>query len=98
MPKWNARKKKAPKRVLALPDFEHAKTAVLNSLTSGRRPRGGGARQHRKAGAARSATNLRPPLPPGGRRTRPDPVPARPRVHPDDRALPGMQAETPGLP
>ena len=27
-------KKKAPKRVLALPDLEHAKTAVLNSLTS----------------------------------------------------------------
>jgi integrase len=34
MPKSNARKKKAPKRVLALPDLEHAKTAVLNSLTS----------------------------------------------------------------
>ena len=29
-----SRKKKAPKRVLALPDLEHAKTAVLNSLTS----------------------------------------------------------------
>jgi hypothetical protein len=29
-----SRKKRAPKRVLALPDFEHAKTAVLNSLTS----------------------------------------------------------------
>jgi len=29
-----SRKKKAPKRVLALPDFEHAKLAVLNSLTS----------------------------------------------------------------
>src|SRR5437667_11586319 len=27
-------RKKAPKRVLALPDLEHAKTAVLNSLTS----------------------------------------------------------------
>jgi integrase len=27
-------KKKTPKRVLALPDLEHAKTAVLNSLTS----------------------------------------------------------------
>ena len=26
--------KKAPKRVLALPDLEHAKTSVLNSLTS----------------------------------------------------------------
>ena len=34
MPKSNTRKKKAPKRVLALPDLEHAKTAVLNSLTS----------------------------------------------------------------
>jgi hypothetical protein len=27
-------RKKSPKRVLALPDLEHAKTAVLNSLTS----------------------------------------------------------------
>jgi site-specific recombinase XerD len=34
MPKSKSRKKKAPKRVLALPDIEHAKTAVLNSLTS----------------------------------------------------------------
>jgi integrase len=29
-----ARKKKTPKRVLALPDLEHAKSAVLSSLTS----------------------------------------------------------------
>ena len=34
MPKSNSRKKKQPKRVLALPDLEHAKMAVLNSLTS----------------------------------------------------------------
>jgi integrase len=34
MPKSRSRKKKAPKRVLALPDLEHAKAAVLNSLTS----------------------------------------------------------------
>src|SRR5436853_674746 len=34
MPKPKSRKKKPPKRVLALPDHEHAKTAVLNSLTS----------------------------------------------------------------
>ena len=34
MPKSTSRKKKAPKRVLALPDPEQAKTAVLNSLTS----------------------------------------------------------------
>lgn len=34
MPKSNTRKKKPPKRVLALPDLEDAKTAVLNSLTS----------------------------------------------------------------
>jgi hypothetical protein len=34
MAKPKTRKKRAPKRVLALPDFEHAKTAVLNSLTS----------------------------------------------------------------
>ena len=62
----------------------------------GRRPRGGGSCRHRHAGAARSATNLRPSVPPGGRRTRPDSVPARPRVHPDDGALPRMQAEAPG--
>ena len=30
----NSRKKRSPKRVLALPDLEHAKTAVLNSLSS----------------------------------------------------------------
>ena len=34
MAKPKSHKKKAPKRVLALPDLEHAKTAVLNSLTS----------------------------------------------------------------
>ena len=34
MPKSKARKKKTPKRVLALPDLEHAKSAVVNSLTS----------------------------------------------------------------
>lgn len=31
MPKAKSRKKKRPKRVLALPDLEHVKTAVLNS-------------------------------------------------------------------
>src|SRR5262245_12754419 len=34
MPTSKSRKKHPPKRVLALPDLEHAKTAVLNSLTS----------------------------------------------------------------
>src|ERR1700758_2905371 len=35
MPKpTTSRKKRSPKRVLALPDLEHAKTAVLSSLTS----------------------------------------------------------------
>ena len=34
MPKTNSRQKKPPKRVLALPDLEHAKAAVLTSLTS----------------------------------------------------------------
>ena len=34
MPKSKSREKKPPKRLLALPDLEHAKTAVLNSLTS----------------------------------------------------------------
>ena len=33
MPKTKSRKKKSPKRVLALP-LEHAKAAVLTSLTS----------------------------------------------------------------
>src|SRR6266545_312598 len=34
MPKSKSRKKNTLKRILALPDLEHAKTAVLNSLTS----------------------------------------------------------------
>jgi len=34
MLKSKSRKKRPPKRVVALPDLEHAKTAVLNSLTS----------------------------------------------------------------
>jgi hypothetical protein len=34
MLKSKSRKKRVPKRVLGLPDLEHAKTAVLNSLTS----------------------------------------------------------------
>jgi len=31
--KSKSHKKNSPNRVLTLPDFEHAKTAVLNSLT-----------------------------------------------------------------
>ena len=38
MPKSQSRKKKSPKRVLALPDLEQAKMAVLNSLTIRQRP------------------------------------------------------------
>ena len=34
MPQSKSRRKKSPKRILALPDLEHAKAAVLNSLTS----------------------------------------------------------------
>src|SRR6266705_3403216 len=34
MPKSHAREKKAPKRALALPDLEQAKSAVVNSLSS----------------------------------------------------------------
>jgi hypothetical protein len=34
MPHSKPGRKKSPKRILALPDLEHAKTAVLNSLTS----------------------------------------------------------------
>jgi len=33
------KKKRSPKRVLALPDLEQAKTAVLNTLTSKSRQR-----------------------------------------------------------
>ena len=35
MSESKSRKKKPPKRAMALPDLEHAKTAVLNSLASG---------------------------------------------------------------
>ena len=82
MPKPKCHKKKSPKRVLALPDLERAKTAVLNSLTSSNgqrvgdgmspkvlwdvRPSGASSRRHRQAGAARSSTNLRQSVPPGG--------------------------------
>jgi integrase len=34
MPHSKKHRKKSPRRILALPDLEHAKTAVLNSLTS----------------------------------------------------------------
>ena len=34
MPKSKSRKKKTPKRILALPDLEQTKAAVLDSLTS----------------------------------------------------------------
>jgi hypothetical protein len=34
MPKSKSRRKKTPKRIVALPDLEQTKTAVLNSLTS----------------------------------------------------------------
>jgi hypothetical protein len=34
MPKLKSRRKKTPKRIVALPDLEQTKTAVLNSLTS----------------------------------------------------------------
>ena len=34
MPKPKSRREKTPKRVLALPDLDQTKTAVLNSLTS----------------------------------------------------------------
>ena len=59
-------------------------------------PRRGGSCRNRQAGPARSAAHLRAPLPPDRRRTRSDPVLARPRLHPNDRALPRMQAEAPG--
>ena len=49
-----------------------------------------------KAGSARSAANLCSPMPPGRRRTRLDPIPAWPRLNPDNGALPWMQAEAPG--
>jgi hypothetical protein len=34
MPHSKTRRKKSPKRILALPDLDHAKAAVLNSLSS----------------------------------------------------------------
>jgi hypothetical protein len=33
MPQSKSRRTKSPKRILALPDLEHAKAAVLNSLS-----------------------------------------------------------------
>jgi len=39
MSRSKSRKNKQPKLVLALPDLEQAKTAVLNSLTSASGPR-----------------------------------------------------------
>ena len=53
-------------------------------------------RRHREAGPARPAAHMRPSLPSRGRRTRSDPVPSRPRLDPDNGALPRMQAEAPG--
>ena len=57
MPKSKSRTKKTPKRVPALPDLEHAKTAVLNSLTSasGQRTYDHAIRRVSSAGTARSA-------------------------------------------
>ena len=51
MVKPKSRKKRAAKRVLALPDLEHAKTAVLNSLTSssGQRTYDHAIREHQSA-------------------------------------------------
>ena len=50
MPQSKRRRKKSPKRVLALPDLEHANTAVLNSLTSasGQRTYDHAIREHRR--------------------------------------------------
>ena len=39
MPHSKTRRKKSPQRFLALPDLEHAKTAVLNNFTSASRQR-----------------------------------------------------------
>src|SRR4051812_42407132 len=142
--KPKSRAKKPPKRVLALPDLEQAKAAVLNSLTSasGQRtydhaitefvawycsePRlafnrtvvlryrihleqrhyapamiwdvvkgGGQTRRHREAGPARSPAHVCSVVPPRWRGTRSDSVPAWTRLDPDDRAVLGLQAETP---
>jgi len=46
-------------------------------------------------GSARPAAHVRSSLPCRGQRTGSDPVPARPRFHPDDGALPRMQGEAP---
>ena len=55
MSKAKSRKKRPPKRVLALPDLEHAKTAVLNSLTSA-----SGQRTYEHDGAACAAPSCWP--------------------------------------
>ena len=61
MTQSKSRRKKPPKRVLTLPDLEHAKAAVLNSLTSvsgqrtydhGCRPIGARPRKPKSSGAA----------------------------------------------
>ena len=61
----------------------------------GCRARRCGSRRHRQAGATRPQTHVRPSLSSRRRRAGSDPVPARPRLHPDDRALPRMQPEAP---
>jgi len=52
--------------------------------------------RHRDAGASRSPASLRPALSFGGRRIRANSVLARPRLHPNDGALPGLQATNQG--
>ena len=57
MPKSQSRKKKSPKRVLALPDLEQAKPVVLNSLTSAQRPTD--VRAHQSAASRRPLYRVR---------------------------------------
>src|SRR5262245_283242 len=79
MPKPKSRKKKSPKRVLALPDLEQAKTAVLSSLTSA-----SGQRTYDHAIREFVAS-------PSWRRTGSDPIPAGARLDPDDERYLGCK-------
>src|SRR5262249_29878349 len=56
-------------------------------------PRRGESCRHRKTGATRFATDLRPALSSRRWRTGSDSVPPRPRLYPDHRALPRLQTE-----
>jgi hypothetical protein len=97
-PRSRVNRKKA-KTVLRLPDLEHAKAAVLNSLTSADAQRG-----YRHAidefvdwycsepRLAFNRTDVCSPVPCFRRRTGADPVPAGTCLGSNNRAIPWLQA------